>query len=90
MKIDFSTSNGWMNRFRKRHSLVFGTFDGKSDSVNMQTVKEWKRKLPAIIKEYSLKDIFNADLTVFFYNLLTSNCLVKGEKCNAENSQRCA
>ena len=58
-----------MNRFRKRHSLVFGTFHGKSDSVNMQTVKEWKRKLPAIIKEYSLKDIFNADETKFFYNL---------------------
>ena len=32
----------------------------------MKTGKEWKRKLPEIIKEYSLKDIFNADETRLF------------------------
>ena len=35
MKIDFSASNGWMDRFKKRLNLVFGTFHGESDSVHI-------------------------------------------------------
>ena len=66
MKIDFSSSNGWMDRFKNRHNLGFWTYHGKSDSIDMKTGKEWKRKLPEIIKEYSLKDIFNADETRLF------------------------
>ena len=48
---------------------MFGIFHGESGRINVETVKEWKIKLPEIIKEYSLKDILNADETGFFYNL---------------------
>ena len=58
-----------MDGFKKRHNLVFGPFHGESDSVIMETVKEWKRKLPENIHENSLKDIFNIDEARLFYNL---------------------
>ena len=49
-----------------------------------------KKKLPEMTKEYSLKDIFNADETVFSITFIkNSSYLVKGEKCNADNSQKC-
>ena len=70
-----------MDRFKKRHDLLFGIFHGESASVNMETVKEWKRKLPEIIKDYSFKDILT--LIKQGYSITscrTVNYVVKREK----------
>ena len=62
---------------------MFETFHGDSDSVNMETVKERKRKLPEIIREYWLKDIFNTGEIGLFNNLYDKQrLLIKGENCN--------
>ena len=40
-----------------------------------------ENKLPEIIKNYSIKDIFNTDETQLFYNLMLNNgYIVKEEK----------
>ena len=58
LKIDFSAPNGWMDWFKKKHNVAFETFHGESNCVNMETGKEWKRKLPEIIKKMLIKRHF--------------------------------
>ncbi|KAK8785434.1 hypothetical protein V5799_008202 [Amblyomma americanum] len=38
---EFKASNGWMERFKKRHGIVFSRCCGESASVNPSTVNEW-------------------------------------------------
>ena len=45
---DFKASNGWLDRFRKRHNITFGAVCGESGSVDNATVTSWKEKLPTI------------------------------------------
>ncbi|KRZ77292.1 Major centromere autoantigen B [Trichinella papuae] len=35
---DFKASNGWINRFRQRHGLVYRSVRGEAAGVNMYTV----------------------------------------------------
>ena len=67
---EFKASNGWLNRFNKRHNLVCGKISGERGSVNDATVIEWKEKLPSIISGYQLHNIFNMDETGIFFRAL--------------------
>ena len=43
---------------------------GDSANVNLNVVSEFKSKLPEIVKDFDLKDIFNIDETGLFYRTL--------------------
>jgi len=81
---DFNCSSSWVNRFRKRHSIVVGTVSGEALSVNVNTVQDWLgNQWPKIREGYSNKDIFNADETGLFYKCLPNKTLkYKGETCS--------
>ncbi|XP_013775505.1 jerky protein homolog-like [Limulus polyphemus] len=64
---DFSVTNGWLDRFQKRHNL-----SGEGALVNEETVNDWCSRLESMCEGYSLKDIFNADETGLFYRALKS------------------
>lgn len=80
---DFRASNGWIDRFKKRHNLVYKTVSGESASVDPVTVNSWKEQIHEVIQGYELKDIFNADETGLFFNLQPNKTLTyKGDPCH--------
>ena len=64
---DFKASNGWLERFKARHSISCAVISGERASVDVQLVDEWKEKLPTIIDGYVPKDIYNMNETGLFY-----------------------
>ncbi|XP_063243689.1 tigger transposable element-derived protein 4-like [Bacillus rossius redtenbacheri] len=81
---DFSASNGWIDRFRQRHNVVYKVVCGESKSVDEETADVWKNtSLKEQLEGYSAKDVFNADETGLFYCVLPNKTLCfKGEKCH--------
>jgi DNA-binding Lrp family transcriptional regulator len=81
---DFKASNGWVEGFKKRHGIVYRCIRGEAASVDTNVLETWKDvTLPSIIKNYSPDDVFNADETGLFFNLLPDKSLVfRGEKCH--------
>lgn len=80
----FSASDGWLRNFRKRNGIVCKNVSGESESVDMETVDDWKStKLPDLIRYYDSKDIYNADETGLFFNLLPNRTLTfKDDPCH--------
>ncbi|XP_042911244.1 tigger transposable element-derived protein 6 [Parasteatoda tepidariorum] len=80
---DFTASNAWIDRMKKRHNLVYRSLSGESSSVDAATIEEWKKNLPNLTKGYKPKDVFNADETGLFFNLLPDKSYVsKGDSCH--------
>lgn len=82
---DFSASNGWIERFKERHSLSFKTICGEAAAVDSVSVENWKNDvLMSILSRYDSSDVFNLDETGLFYRLLPDKTLsFKGEKCTS-------
>lgn len=80
----FKASDGYITRFKERHSISFRAIVGESRSVNPDQTNGWmSTTLPHILQKYAPKDIFNADETGLFYKLLPNRSLVvKGEVCS--------
>jgi hypothetical protein len=79
---NFSASNGWLDRFRKRNNLYFNILYGESAATDFQAAEDWKHKLPSLISEYAEEDIFNADESgAFDRQLPTRTFIEKGETC---------
>ncbi|XP_050065566.1 tigger transposable element-derived protein 4-like [Aphis gossypii] len=81
---DFGGSNGWLDRFRKRHGIVYRKICGEADAVDDNSIKSWKETiLPNLLKDYSPEDIYNADEFGLFFKLMSNKSLVmKDETCH--------
>ncbi|XP_060592007.1 tigger transposable element-derived protein 6-like [Ruditapes philippinarum] len=81
--MDFSASGSTVERFKGRHNIVSHAISGESGMVDSSVTDEWKeRTLPALLKDFSPQNIFNADETGLFYKLMPSYSLnVRGETC---------
>lgn len=64
---DFKGSNGWLDKFLKRHGLVSKTMSGERGDVNENCVNTWQDRLPTICDGYEPRDIFNMDETGIFF-----------------------
>ncbi|XP_046659158.1 tigger transposable element-derived protein 6-like [Homalodisca vitripennis] len=86
---DFRASNGWLDRFKKRHEISFKKICGESVAVNVVTCEDWKAKLPDLIRGYNADDIYNADETGLVFKCLPDKTLTfKRDPCNrGKNSQ---
>ncbi len=67
---EFKASNGWLSNFKKRSGLLNHKLCGESAAVDDGVCDEWREKLLSIIKEYSPRDVFNADETGLFFKCL--------------------
>ena len=76
----FTASNGWLDRWQKRHNVRLATLSGEAADVNEEVVEDWGQRLESICRGYQLRDIFNADETGLFYTALpTKSMSVKGD-----------
>ena len=87
---EFVGSNGFIDRFKKRHGIKFTTFHGEANSVPESVCSDWLEiKLPEIIEGYEDKDIFNGDEFGLFWRLLPNKSYVVKDKAlrNAKPSK---
>lgn len=77
-------SDGWIQRWKKRHAIKASAISGESGSVNQSVVDEWKNnQLQKILEKYSPQDIYNVDETGLFWKAMPTRTLAfKGEKCS--------
>src|SRR6266496_2091395 len=56
---NFSVSNGWIDKFKRRHNLKEYIKWGEAKSIPLETLDEERKILHEIIKNYDLNDVFN-------------------------------
>jgi hypothetical protein len=70
-------------RFKDRHGLVYKKLVGESAAVDSESTEAWLEGLPSLLEGYEQRDIYNADETGLFYNVLPDRTLaLKGESCH--------
>lgn len=82
-KQNYHCSEGWINRFRSRHNIVFGKISGEAASVPDGVPETWLQTVfQEIRKGYTDDEIFNADETGLFYRMTYDKTMkFKGERC---------
>ena len=66
----------WVHRFKNRHGIGQIQKAGEAGGVNEELVSEWKeRKLQDVFNRYEARDIYNADETVLFWQMLPEKSL---------------
>jgi len=81
-KTDFRASKGWLESFKQRNNLVYGTMSGERGDVNIKCVDDWKNKLSELCDGYDEKDILNMDETgLFFKDTSRQTFHFKGDDC---------
>ncbi|GBM19435.1 Tigger transposable element-derived protein 4 [Araneus ventricosus] len=79
---DFKASDGWLDKFKKRHSPTQKSICGESADVPEEVCDCWMQKIPEVLQEFSQQNIFNADVTGLFLKCLPTKTLAfKGDKC---------
>ncbi|XP_072141997.1 tigger transposable element-derived protein 6-like [Dermacentor andersoni] len=80
---DFKASNGWLQGFKSRHGVVGRVISGESASADSDAAASWVAdKLPGILSRFEAADVYNADETALFYQMLPGRTLaLKGDDC---------
>ncbi|KAG0425014.1 Tigger transposable element-derived protein 6, partial [Dictyocoela muelleri] len=80
--INFRVSNGWLERFKKRHNLSFKNISIESKSADKSNLQEFKEKFAKALQKYKEENVFNCDETALYYkNLQRKNFVAKGDGC---------
>ncbi|GBO05028.1 Tigger transposable element-derived protein 4 [Araneus ventricosus] len=66
----FKGSNGWLESFKNKHKIVLRKLFSEKASIPESVCEEWIKDIPALVKGYEPKNIFNADETGLFYKCL--------------------
>lgn len=79
---DFKASNGWLEKFKKRHSLCFKNISGESKSANKDKIPEFKEELDRLLLKYKTNDVFNCDETALYYkNFRRKSFVTQNDDC---------
>jgi hypothetical protein len=78
---DCSYSNGWFDRFKYRHIIVYAQISGEALSADTKTASEWVKSVWEERKKgYTKEEIYNADETGLLYNMTPNTTFkFKGE-----------
>ena len=79
----FCASNGWLDRFKRRHNIKFKNVVGEANSVDPATVEEFRAGIATSLPQrYDPVDIFNADETALFWLVTAGKTLTfKHDPC---------
>ncbi|XP_064462148.1 tigger transposable element-derived protein 6-like [Ornithodoros turicata] len=80
---DFNPGNGWLHRFKARHNIKFERIVGEAEAAaDDAKIEEWMDNSAAKIGSYSKCNMYNADETALFFQLLPSHTdAMKGQTC---------
>ena len=80
---EFKASNGFLEKFKNRNGLVFKMVSGEACSADKVAASKWLAEiLPKYMERFTSKDIYNADETALFYQMLPTKTLsFKGAQC---------
>ena len=67
LEIDFKASQGWLEKFKGRNSLICKTLQGERASAPIANAEEFKATLPDLLNNYEPRNILNGGEVVFFY-----------------------
>ncbi|GBC32944.2 CENP-B homolog protein 2-like [Rhizophagus irregularis DAOM 181602=DAOM 197198] len=84
----FSFSNGWIDKFKRRHNLKEYIKWGEAKSAPLETLDEERDILREIIKDYDLNDVFNCDETGLYWDLEPSKTLAQGPLSGKKKSKK--
>ena len=73
---NFTGSNGWLEKWRKRHNIKHSSLSGESADVDPAVVEDWEKRIPSLCEGYDPSDIFNADEAGLNYRTLPTKSLV--------------
>jgi len=81
---DFKASNGWLDRFKKRHNIRRFKIHGESESAPIEKLPEQRQELVELLSQYRPENVYNADETGLFFRMTPNQTLatktVKGMK----------
>ena len=64
----FIPSDGWLGRWKLRHSIIYKQEQGEKQDANVQRAEEWKSIIiPTIMEDFTKEDIINADETGLYF-----------------------
>jgi hypothetical protein len=73
---EFKASCGWLEKFKKRQQISWKTIVGEAGLTDSNVTTNYITKvLPALIKTYDARDIFNADETALYYKAMPDKTL---------------
>lgn len=86
----FDASAGWLYRFRQRNGIAWQVACGKEKAADTESAVTWRNdNFQEIVEAFSPDDVFNADETACFYQLLPDKTMnFKGEKCKGGKKSR--
>ena len=88
-KPDFKGTNGWLEKWKKRHNIRKVAVCGESGDVRGNTVDSWKERLPEILNDYEKEDIYNIDETGCFWRAIPDQGFgEKGKKCKGGKNSK--
>ena len=76
-KSDFKASNGWLEKWKKRHNVKRMKIAGESGDVRGETVDSWQERIPELVQGYAKEDIWNLDETGCFWRALPDRGFAK-------------
>ena len=76
--LEFSYSQGWLEKFKTRYNVRNFTKQGEEGSVDLKVVEDGRKIIGEKIKKYSLDDVFNFDETALFFKLQPNKTLSNG------------
>jgi len=65
-------SEGWLDKFKKRHGLKRRQRHGEAASVDIKDAEEERKRLQPILSKYKPEDVWNFDETAFHWRQLYS------------------
>ncbi|GBM98851.1 Tigger transposable element-derived protein 6 [Araneus ventricosus] len=87
---EFRGSNGWLEKFKRRHGIMEKVISGESEDVDDNVSENWiTETLSKILKDYKPENTFNADETALFFQCLPQKTLTfKKENALEENKAK--
>lgn len=73
---NFRASNGWLEKWKKRHSICYRSVQGEAGKVDKDKLGEWQESvLKSEIARFSPEDVYNADEYGLFWKVLPHKTL---------------
>ena len=81
---DFTASNGWLEKFKKKHNICIMTVAGEEGDVRPETLESWSERAREITRGWNKEVVWNMDETGSFWRGLPADKSLDeiGKRCS--------